>query len=236
LQNLLATNTSFALVIGHPKHVAKALAAGVDIICAQGTEGGGHTGDVASSVLLPSVVDICKGKKSPLTGDDVMVIAAGGMYDGRGLAAALAYGCEGVWVGTRFVAAAEAACPDRHKNGVVNAGPTDTTRTLIYSGRPLRTLVTDYVANWEARPDEIRALCDQGIVPLAHDMKVAEEKGEVFSLAKNFPMLMGQASGAIHSVETAQTIVDDMMSVACEVLQSNAQLVAKTTSVSRSRL
>ena len=82
-------------MIGHTKHVDKALAAGVDIICAQGSEGGGHTGEVGTSVLLPAVVDKCKGKLSPLTGEQVLVVGAGGVYDGRGLASALAYGCSG---------------------------------------------------------------------------------------------------------------------------------------------
>merc|ERR1740130_92789 len=84
-------------MIGSPKHVAKALDAGVDLICAQGGEGGGHTGEVATSILIPKVVDLVKGHVSPLTGGPVHVIAAGGIYDGRGLAMALALGADAVW-------------------------------------------------------------------------------------------------------------------------------------------
>ncbi|UOH85072.1 hypothetical protein LQV05_001889 [Cryptococcus neoformans] len=102
-------------MVGHPKHVTKALAQGVDIICAQGGEGGGHTGRTTFSILIPACVDLCKGKKSPLTGQPVHVIAAGGIYDGRGLAASLMYGAQAVWVGTRFVASTEAAAPKKHK-------------------------------------------------------------------------------------------------------------------------
>merc|ERR1711937_711644 len=69
-------------MIGSPNHVEKALAAGVDIICAQGGEGGGHTGDVATSILIPKVLDACRGHKSPLTGEPVLVVAAGGIFDG----------------------------------------------------------------------------------------------------------------------------------------------------------
>merc|ERR1719223_799867 len=95
-------------MIGAVKHVDKALAAGVDIVCAQGSEAGGHTGDIATSILIPKVVDACSGHMSPLTGKQVPVVAAGGIFDGRGLAMALSAGAAGVWVGTRFVACEEA--------------------------------------------------------------------------------------------------------------------------------
>ncbi|RMY50635.1 hypothetical protein D0863_14822, partial [Hortaea werneckii] len=72
-------------MVGHPKHAHKALQAGVDIVCAQGGEGGGHTGDIATSILIPAVVDVARQYKSPLTGEAAMVIAAGGIYNGRSL-------------------------------------------------------------------------------------------------------------------------------------------------------
>lgn len=77
-----------------------------------------------------------------------MVIAAGGIADGRGLAAALSYGAAGVWVGTRFVASEEAGAPPKHKELVVTAGYDDVARTLIYSGRPMSVRKTPYVAEW----------------------------------------------------------------------------------------
>eukprot|EP00286_Rhodomonas_abbreviata_P010387 CAMPEP_0181332048 /NCGR_PEP_ID=MMETSP1101-20121128/24860_1 /TAXON_ID=46948 /ORGANISM="Rhodomonas abbreviata, Strain Caron Lab Isolate" /LENGTH=225 /DNA_ID=CAMNT_0023441615 /DNA_START=86 /DNA_END=760 /DNA_ORIENTATION=+ len=101
VEKLHAAGILIQNMIGHPKHAVKAMKLGVDIICAQGTEGGGHTGDVATSVLIPRVVDVCRGHKSPVTGKDVLVIAAGGIFDGRGLAMAMALGASGVWVGTR---------------------------------------------------------------------------------------------------------------------------------------
>lgn len=85
-------------MIGHPKHAVKAIAAGVDIICAQGGEGGGHTGDIPTSILLPQVVEICNKATSPLTGEKLHVVAAGAIYNGKGLAAALSFGAEAVWV------------------------------------------------------------------------------------------------------------------------------------------
>merc|ERR1719264_2096611 len=108
-------------MIGAPKHVKYALEAGVDIICAQGGEGGGHTGEVATSILIPMVVDLCKGKLSPLTGKQVPVVAAGGIYDGRGLAMSLSLGADAVWVGTRFVASEEGGATKLHKNMLLKA-------------------------------------------------------------------------------------------------------------------
>lgn len=88
-------------MVGHPKHAKKAFELGVDIVCPQGGEGGGHTGDIAASILIPACVDVARRYKSPLTGKPAMVVAAGGICNGRGLAAALMQGATGVWVGTR---------------------------------------------------------------------------------------------------------------------------------------
>lgn len=71
-------------MVGSPRNAEKALDAGVDIICAQGTEGGGHTGEIGTGVLIPQVVDMCRGRLSPISGKQVPVVAAGGIYDGRG--------------------------------------------------------------------------------------------------------------------------------------------------------
>lgn len=160
-------------MIGHPKHADKALAQGVDIICAQGGEGGGHTGSIPTSILIPAVVDRVKGKTSPLTGQPIYVVAAGAMADGRGLAAALMWGAQGVWVGTRFVASTEAGAPKKHKELVVSAGHGDTNTTLIYTGRPLRVRRTDYVKQWEDRQDEIKTLTSQGKLP--HEVELSKK-------------------------------------------------------------
>merc|ERR1711934_1071334 len=125
-------------MIGAVKHVDKALEMGVDIICAQGGEGGGHTGDIATSILLPKVADAVRGKKSPLTGGPVLVVGAGGIFDGRGLAMALSAGCSGVWVGTRFIASDEAGAGPMHKQKVVKADYDCSMKSTIYSGRPMR--------------------------------------------------------------------------------------------------
>lgn len=120
-------------MIGHPKHVKKCLEIGADIICAQGGEGGGHTGDVPTSVLIPTVAKLCKGHKSVLSGKDVLVVAAGGIYNGQSLAAALMLGASGVWVGTRFILAEEAGAPKAHQEAVRTAGFDDNVRTIIFT-------------------------------------------------------------------------------------------------------
>lgn len=159
-------------MIGAVKHVKKALAVGVDIICAQGGEGGGHTGSTPFSILIPNVVDACKGHVSPLTGKPIYVVAAGGIFDGRGLAASLMYGAQAVWVGTRFVASVEAGAPPKHKELVVTADYGDTGTTLIYTGRPLRVRRTDYVKSWEKRQDEIEKLTTAGKLP--HEQELSK--------------------------------------------------------------
>lgn len=204
-------------MIGAPKHVEKALNAGVDIICAQGGEGGGHTGDVATSILIPKVVDLCRGHFSPLTGLPVYVVAAGGIFDGRGLAMALCYGAQAVWVGTRFVCASEAGAPPRHQKAIVDADYHDTVRTTIFTGRPMRVLKNEYIMRWEENePQEIRALINQGVIPVLRDYNPDENP-----LPTEYrPLLMGQCAGAIEDIKPAAEIVADLMNTAIETLQT----------------
>ncbi|KAF2405119.1 2-nitropropane dioxygenase [Trichodelitschia bisporula] len=198
-------------MVGAPKHAIKALEAGVDIVCAQGGEGGGHTGDIANSILIPAVVDVASRYKSPITGEPAMVVAAGGIWDGRGLASSLMQGAQGVWVGTRFVASAEAGCSQMHKENVVSATFADTLRTLVISGRPLRVKMNDYVQGWENRPEDIKALTEKGIVPMAKDMDDGKEV--------DIPFLMGQVAGVIQDIKPAKQIVEEMVTQAVNQLR-----------------
>ena len=120
-------------MIGHPKHVKKCLDLGVDIITAQGGEGGGHTGDVPTTILIPTVSKLVQGHKSPMTGAPVQVCAAGGLFNGQSLAAALMLGASGVWVGTRFILADEAGAPKAHQEAVRTSGFDDNIRTIIFT-------------------------------------------------------------------------------------------------------
>ena len=91
--------------------------------------------------------------------EQVLVVAAGGIFDSRGLAMALSLGASGVWVGTRFVCAEEAGAPPLHQKTVMNTTSEGTARTIIFSGRPLRGGMTDYVRDWEDnRQEEIKDL------------------------------------------------------------------------------
>ncbi|KAG8904343.1 hypothetical protein FRB99_001889 [Tulasnella sp. 403] len=209
-------------MVGHPKHVPRALAVGVDLICAQGGEGGGHTGDIPTALLIPACVDAVKGKKSPLTGGPVHVIAAGGIFDGRGLAAALMFGAVGAWVGTRFVASVEASAPKAHKQAVTTAGLDDDIRTLIYTGRPLRVRKTPYILDWEEnRQDEIKELLSQGVLPIDKDMEKHPEKS-----MEARPWLMGKVSGLINEVLPAKKIIDDMVSDAAQRIRAGNAAIA----------
>jgi len=207
-------------MIGHPKHVPKALAQGVDIICAQGGEGGGHTGDTPFSILIPATVDLCKHTKSPLTGEPVVVVAAGGIADGRGLAAALSYGASGVWVGTRFVASLEAGAPKKHKELVLSAGYDDVIRTLIYSGRPMSVRRTPYVENWETkRSKEIQELVAQGKIPHEVELEQHPEKS-----IQGLSWLMGRVAGSIKDIKPAKEIVDELVTTAVASLEMASKL------------
>ena len=205
-------------MVGAPKHVEKALKAGVDIVCAQGGEGGGHTGNIANSILIPAVVDVARKYKSPLTGKPAMVVAAGGIYDGKGLASSLMQGAVGVWVGTRFVAAEESGASRLHKESVVSADFEDTVRTLVVSGRPLRVRVNEYIKGWEEQPEKIKELTDQGIVPMVKDMEDGKDV--------DMPFLMGQVAAIIKDIKPAKVIVEDMVREAVKMIQLGHSFIA----------
>eukprot|EP00931_Biecheleriopsis_adriatica_P088604 TRINITY_DN62893_c0_g1_i1.p1 TRINITY_DN62893_c0_g1~~TRINITY_DN62893_c0_g1_i1.p1 ORF type:complete len:323 (-),score=78.24 TRINITY_DN62893_c0_g1_i1:60-1028(-) len=208
-------------MVGSPHHIAKALEVGMDMICAQGTEAGGHTGDIATLPLIPQCVDACKGKTN-FFGTEVPVVAAGGIFDGRGLGASLCLGAVGVWVGTRFIACEEANAGPVHKKRIMESTSNDTTRTEVFTGRPCRLLKTAYVKSWNGREGEVREKLQQGIVPYQEDVQ-AQRAG----LSEFFPALMGQAVGGISDVKTADAIVQDMMKEALETLRSAGQRISR---------
>uniref|UniRef100_A0A7S3PM86 Nitronate monooxygenase domain-containing protein n=1 Tax=Aplanochytrium stocchinoi TaxID=215587 RepID=A0A7S3PM86_9STRA len=208
-----------ANMVGHSKHVEKALRAGVDLIIAQGTEAGGHTGEIATSVLIPQCVDICMGRKSPLNGGPVHVIAAGGIYNGRGLAMSLSLGAQGIWVGTRFICAEESGASPFHQKLVVDSSSSDTIRTIIYTGRPLRACKNEYNVDYEEnKRDKIKELQSKGIVVYRNDVETARKNKEHFDIPRTYPQYMGQAIGGINKIMPARDIVEEIMQDAHQVL------------------
>lgn len=215
-------------MIGHPKHVQKCLDVGVDLICAQGGEGGGHTGDVPTSILIPTVAAMCKGKKSPLTGEDVQVIAAGGLFNGQSLAAALMLGATGVWIGTRFVLSEEAGAPKAHQEAVRTAGFDDNVRTIIFTGRPLRVRKNSYIENWETnRQAEIKELTDNGKIPVEHDIESMGDDVDDDTMDNARPFLMGKASAVVNERKSAKVIVDEMVDQAVAEIKKGHGFIAK---------
>jgi NAD(P)H-dependent flavin oxidoreductase YrpB (nitropropane dioxygenase family) len=134
--------------VGARRHAEKVVALGVDVVIAQGGEGGGHTGVVPTTLLLPEVVDA--------VGADIPVLAAGGMHDGRSLVAALAYGADGVAMGTRFLLTQESTVPDTVKARYLEAAVTDTVVTTAIDGAPQRVLNTEVVQRIERSPVLLR--------------------------------------------------------------------------------
>ncbi|KXT09936.1 hypothetical protein AC579_9733 [Pseudocercospora musae] len=215
IDKLHKANVLVMNMIGHPKHVHKACAAGVDMICAQGGEAGGHTGDIPSMVLIPACADICKKYNSPLTGQPVVLVGAGGINDGRSVAAALTLGASGVWVGTRFIASVESKAPDNWKKQVIDAGYDSLVKLTIWSGRPLRALRNPYLDDWEInRQAEIKDLTSRGIVPLVHELDKLHETGKLTDEIEDSAALRpaGIVVGSVNKAgQTAAEIVSEMV-------------------------
>ncbi|KAK9458172.1 2-nitropropane dioxygenase [Dipodascopsis uninucleata] len=216
-------------MVGAPKHALKAINVGVDIICAQGGEGGGHTGSIPTSILIPSVVETVKGYKSSLTGQQVQVIAAGGIYNGKSLAAALMWGAGAVWVGTRFICAEEAGASRGHQEAVIQSDFDGTIRSIIYTGRPLRIIKNPYVLDWENnRIGEIKKLTSEGKIPVEWEMEQYEKNGKKFPEKfedYTFPYLMGEVSAVVKEVKPAKAIVDEMVTEAEQQLQLASKML-----------
>jgi len=132
-----------AALCGSAYQAMKHAEAGIDIIIAQGTEGGGHTGEVGSMVLWPEVIDAVA---------PVPVLAAGGIGSGRQMAAALALGAQGVWTGSLWLTVEESDLPPAQKESLLNAGSRDTVRSRSWTGKPCRMLRNDWTDAWES-PD-----------------------------------------------------------------------------------
>ena len=141
-------NVLVASMCGKVRHAIAAVEAGCDFVIAQGTEAGGHTGTVATMPLVPQIVDA--------VGDRVPVVAAGGIFDGRGLAAAIALGADGVWIGTRFIATPEARTVAGYKDALLRTPEDGTVISRGFTGKTLRAVRNEWTQYIEEHPEELQ--------------------------------------------------------------------------------
>lgn len=230
--------------IGAAKHAVKVASWGADAVIVQGGEGGGHTGPVATTLLLPSVLDA-------LGTDGIPVVAAGGFFDGRGLAAALAYGAEGVAMGTRFLLTSDSAVPDAVKQEYLQRGLGDTVVSLKVDGMPHRVLRTPLVEALESgsrakalyaaarNANEFKQMTGMRWTTMLRDGRSMRRSGErtwqQIIMAGNTPMLLkaglvegdtragvlasGQVVGMIDDLPSCDELIQSIMTQAHERLK-----------------
>ncbi len=216
MEKLKKAGLKVMVVCGAVKHAVKAEQAGCDAVICQGGEGGGHTGLVGTMPLVAQAVEAVK----------VPVVAAGGIYDGRGLAAALALGATGVWMGTRFIASAEAHAGELYRQTIVESSDEDTVRTRCYSGKPMRVRKNPYVDDWESRPGDIQPFPMQAIHSTNAGV-MGGIGGQIEGLdADKSCFAMGQSAGGVHDVLPAAEIVARIMSEAEASIDRVAKLRA----------
>ncbi|MBI5288202.1 MAG: nitronate monooxygenase [Chloroflexi bacterium] len=191
-------------LVGNVKNAKRLADSGTDVVVAQGTEAGGHTGRIGTLALIPQVIDAIA---------PTPVVAAGGIGDGRGIAAALAAGCDGVWIGTAFLVSREATWPDLLKERILAATEEDTRVTRLYSGKTMRNINNPLIEYWEGQKLDALPMGMQGIV-----------SGEIMAGAREanrLELLMnpaGQISGMLHESRPAKDIFADMVRGAAEIL------------------
>jgi NAD(P)H-dependent flavin oxidoreductase YrpB (nitropropane dioxygenase family) len=204
-----------AALAGKAKHARSHVASGVDIIVAQGYEAGGHTGEIASMVLVPEIVDA--------VGPQVPVLAAGGIGCGRQVAAALALGAVGVWMGSAWLTTEEyaltAAAPAM-REALLAATSSDTVRSRIYSGKPARLLKNRWTQAW-AEPDAPEPLpmpLQNILVSDAHRRLMRSGQPDVV------PMPVGQIVGRMNEVRSVADVIDTLLREADEALDRLGKL------------
>jgi nitronate monooxygenase len=191
-------------LVGNTKNARRVAEGGADIVVAQGTEAGGHTGRIGTMALVPQVVDAVA---------PTPVVAAGGIADGRGLAAALALGAQGVWCGTAFLATREANLYDWQKERIVNATEEDTAVTRLYSGKTMRNITNPLIQAWEALNIKALPMGMQGL--LIADLVAGIRQAGKDELLMN---AAGQAAGLISTLRPAGEVLQSMVDGAVEVL------------------
>jgi nitronate monooxygenase len=215
VDRLHANGTKILSLVGNVKNAKRVAAAGVDVVVAQGTEAGGHTGRIATLALVPQCVDAVA---------PTPVVAAGGIADGRGLAASLAMGAIGVWCGTAFLVSKEANQPDLQKQRILAATDEDTKITRLYSGKTMRNITNPLIEAWEASGLQALPMGLQGM--LIQDLVYSVRKAGREELLMN---AAGQAAGMLNQIRPAADILHDMVAQAADIL--GRKLPAEVTAV-----
>ncbi|MBO3744969.1 nitronate monooxygenase [Streptosporangiaceae bacterium NEAU-GS5] len=192
-----------AALASAPRHAIKQVEVGVDVIVAQGTEAGGHTGDISTMVLIPQVVDAV----GAAVEGGVPVLAAGGIGDGRQMAAGMALGADGVWTGSIWLTVEEADTPEMARRRILEATSRDTVRSRSWTGKPARLLKNEWTDAWEA-------VDSPGTLPMPLQFMLVSEalrrigRSDAAELA-TFPA--GQIIGAMNQVKSASQVVFDLV-------------------------
>jgi NAD(P)H-dependent flavin oxidoreductase YrpB (nitropropane dioxygenase family) len=213
-----ARSVRVAALAGSVHHAQKQVAAGVDIIVAQGTEAGGHTGDVSTMVLVPEVVDAVT---------PAPVLAAGGIGCGRQLAAAMALGADGAWTGSIWLTSAETKMtPEVVKEKLLHATSRDTVRSRALTGKPARQLKTPWTEAWEAKESP-------GYLPLPLQyMATSDAVNRIHFHAAHSPdsgarellgSPVGQIVGRMNAIRPAAEIVEEIAAEFLRTLQRLAE-------------
>lgn len=193
---------------GKVSHAIAAQEAGCDAVVAQGTEAGGHTGKIAGMALIPQVVDAV----------DIPVLGAGSIVDGRGLAAVLAFGAQGAWMGTRFIASHEARASEAYKKQIGATRSEDTVVTRCYSGKPMRVIRNPHVELKERTPGAIKRFPEQMYASMQEGVMAALGGATEGIEPDRHCMPCGQGAGGIDDILSCQEIVEKTMAEAQNVI------------------
>ncbi len=191
-------------ITGNAKNARRMAESGIDLLVAQGYEGGGHTGRIGTMALLPQAIDAAA---------PVPVLAAGGIGDGRGLAAALAMGCVGAWVGTRFLATNEGGALPVNKKRILDSTDEDTRVSKSYTGKTLRASYNKFHDLWEGSGLEPLPFPTQVLISSALLGSFIEAKKDDYVGG-----LAGQISGLIKEIKPARQVLEEMVEEAVDIL------------------
>ncbi|RZL91611.1 MAG: nitronate monooxygenase [Variovorax sp.] len=197
-------------MVGKAAHAKTAIRNGTDVVVVQGTEGGGHTGDVGLITLLAEVLEFAT----------VPVVAAGGIVNGSQIAGVLTQGAQGVWIGTRFIATHEASVGPNYKQSIVDAEYDRTVRSLLFDGLHVRQLRNRFTEVWEGREDETLPYPLQriAVAPLRFAAAAADMKD-----LQALPA--GQGSSLIHDVPAAGDLLLRLVDETVEALRQSRERV-----------